>query len=145
MDEAIRYAQLLERTRPHLFDWPEALAYVLVVQNRLAEAKGYLSQVPADNYNRMVNEAAILSRTGKRDQVPGILLRMRELYGDAASYQYGQVHAQSGNIDEAFAALNRAWEIRDSGLLRLKTDPYLDPLRGDPRYAQLVRKLNFPA
>jgi hypothetical protein len=49
------------------------------------------------------------------------------------------------DIDRAFAALDRAWEIRDSGLLRLKGDPYMDPLRGDPRFAALMKKLDYPA
>jgi len=70
---------------------------------------------------------------------------MRQLYGDAASYQYAQVYAQAGDKDRAFAALDRALEIRDSGLLRVKTDPYIAPLRGDPRYSALLRKLNFPS
>jgi hypothetical protein len=50
-----------------------------------------------------------------------------------------------GDKDSAFEALNRAWEIRDSSLVNLKVDPYLDPLRGDPRYAALIEKLGLPA
>ena len=50
-----------------------------------------------------------------------------------------------GDKDRAFAALDRAWQIRDSGLLRLKGDPYMDPLRGDPRFAALMKKLDYPA
>jgi len=69
---------------------------------------------------------------------------MHQIYGDTASFQYGQVYAQINDKDRAFAALDRAWEIRDAGLLRLKTDPYIAPLRSDARYALLVRKLNFP-
>ena len=143
-DEATRFAQQLERTRPHLFDWPESLAYALIVQNRLSEAETYVRRSPPDHYNRLVNEAVILSRTGKAAQVPAIIARMRQLYADAASYQYGQVYAQTGDADRALAALNRGWEIRDAGLLRLKTDPYLDPVRSDPRFGQLLRKVNFP-
>ena len=48
-------------------------------------------------------------------------------------------------MDPAFEALDRAWQNLDAGLTALKTDPYLDPLRGDPRYAALLRKMNFPA
>jgi hypothetical protein len=50
-----------------------------------------------------------------------------------------------GDKDAAFEALNRAWEIRDSNLLGLKVDPYLDPLRGDSRYAALVKRLGLSA
>ena len=143
--EVVSFSQELERTRPHLFNWPEGVAYALILQNKLAEAERYQQMAPADSYNRMVNEAAILARTGKSDQVPATIAKMREVYGDTASFQYGQVYAQTGDKDRAFRALDRAWEIRDSGLLRLKTDPYIEPLRSDPRYAALLQKMNFPA
>jgi len=143
-DEAIRFSQNLERTKPHLFVWPEGVAYALIIQNRYEDAERYLQKAPQDNYNRLVNEAVIMTRTGRRQEVSAIVARMRELYGEAASYQYGQIYAQSGDTDLAFRALNRAWDIRDSGLLRLTTDPFIDPLRADPRYAALLGKLNFP-
>lgn len=144
-DEAISFSQDLERTRPHLFNWPEGVAWALIARNKLAEAEHYLQKAPADSYNRLVNEAVILARTGKREQVPAIIAQVRQLYGDAASYKYGQIFAQTGDKDRAFAALERAWEIRDSGLLKANFDPYLDPLRSDPRYRSLVNKMSFPA
>lgn len=34
---------------------------------------------------------------------------------------------------------------RDSGLINIRIDPSLDPLRGDPRFDAIVKKMNFPA
>lgn len=144
-NEAISFSQDLEGTRPHLFNWPDGVAWALIAQNKLAEAEPYLQKAPADSYDRLVNEAVILARTGKREQVPAIIAQVRQLYGDAASYQYGQIFAQTGDKDRAFAALERAWEIRDSGLLKANFDPYLDPLRSDPRYRSVVNKMSFPS
>ena len=143
--EAVSFSQSIERTKPYLFDWPDGVAYALIAQNKLAEAEAYQQKAPADNYNRLVNEAVILSRTGRRDGIPPIVAKLRQLYGDAASYQYGQLYAQLGDKERAFAALDRAWQIRDSGLLKIKIDPYMAPLRGDLRYRMLLEKLNFPA
>lgn len=64
--------------------------------------------------------------------------------GDAASYNYAQVYAQAGEKDRAFSALSTAFNVRDAGLTGLKTDPFLDPIRSDPRFAALIRKLRFP-
>ena len=144
-DEAIRFSVDLERRRPQLFNWPEGVAYALICEGKLNEAAAYQRKSPADSYNRLVNEAVILARTGRPNEVPAVVAKIRELYGDAASFQYGQVYAQLGDRDRAFAALNRAWEIRDAGMTRLKTDPYMDPLRGDPRFADLMHRMNFPA
>ena len=35
--------------------------------------------------------------------------------------------------------------IKDAGLSGIKMDPFVDPLRADPRFAVLLRKMNFPA
>lgn len=47
-------------------------------------------------------------------------------------------------IRMAGAWLDRAYAIHDAGLVRLPYDPALDPLRDDPRFAVLVRKMGFP-
>ena len=143
-EEAVTFSQELERTKPHLFNWPEGVAYAFILQNRLNDAVPYMHKADPDSYNRMVNQAVILARTGKRSQIAPIIERMHQLYGDAASYQYGQIYAQAGDKDRAFAALDRAWQIRDSGLLRIKSDEFMNPLRSDPRYPTLLKKLNFP-
>ncbi|HBB87991.1 MAG TPA: hypothetical protein DC047_10285 [Blastocatellia bacterium] len=49
-----------------------------------------------------------------------------------------------GEKDKAFAELNKAYEIRLSSLCWLKVEPQMDPLRSDPRYQELLRKMNFP-
>jgi len=49
-----------------------------------------------------------------------------------------------GHKDRAFRWLKTAYQERDQGLLSLKTDLLLDPLRSDPRFAELVRKIGLP-
>jgi tetratricopeptide (TPR) repeat protein len=45
--------------------------------------------------------------------------------------------------DRAFEQLERAYEIREPGLLFLKVAPWADPLRSDPRYGAFVEKLGL--
>jgi hypothetical protein len=70
---------------------------------------------------------------------------MRELFGDAASYNYTQVFAQAGEKDRAFASLGKAFEVKDPGVTGLRTDPFLDPIRGDPRFTAFMKSANFPS
>jgi tetratricopeptide (TPR) repeat protein len=61
------------------------------------------------------------------------------------AYQIALEHAYRGEIDEAFAWLDRAYEARDTGLAwLLRTDPMLANSKGDPRYVALLRKMKLP-
>ena len=74
-------------------------------------------------------------------------LRMREdefRTSNTTSYGVTIYAAALGEKDEAFAELNKAFENREFGLLLLKVDPRLDPLRDDPRFQALVKKVGFP-
>jgi hypothetical protein len=46
--------------------------------------------------------------------------------------------------NQAFQWLNRCYEERSQWLPWLKADPALDPLRSDPRYADLLRRMGLP-
>lgn len=60
------------------------------------------------------------------------------------AYQVAQVYAWRGEKDQAFAWLDRGLSLHDAGMVRLPYDPALDPLRDDPRFAALLRKMDFP-
>jgi hypothetical protein len=54
------------------------------------------------------------------------------------------VYAGLGEKDEAFKALNEAYDDRSHWLVWLKLDPRWDGLRADPRFAQLIRRIGLP-
>jgi len=54
------------------------------------------------------------------------------------------LYADLGDKDQAFQWLNTAYQERASELVGLKTDFKLDPIRSDPRFAELVRKVGLP-
>lgn len=53
-------------------------------------------------------------------------------------------YAALGEKDRAFQWLDKGFEHRDFFLTELKTDPYFDPLRSDPRFQQLLDRMKFP-
>jgi len=55
-----------------------------------------------------------------------------------------QCYTELGDKNDAFLWLNKAYESRDILLLQLKVDPIWAPVRSDPRYADLVRRIGFP-
>ncbi len=83
--------------------------------------------------------AILHHRLGDPDLAQEQLDRMVADYGNAASYQYGQIYSQWGEIDSALAWLETAFEIRDPGLLLAARDRMLDPLREEPRFIKLLQ------
>ncbi len=62
-------------------------------------------------------------------------------YGDAGLYQQAQVQAQRGVVPAALDVLEKAYVARDPGLLWIRNDPLLDPLRAEPRFGELLSRL----
>jgi serine/threonine protein kinase/tetratricopeptide (TPR) repeat protein len=86
-----------------------------------------------------------LAALGQRDEANEILRRLEEesrrqyLRGEIISTAYAAV----GDLDKAFACLERAYQERSAGLLYLKLDPGYEALRGDARYDDLVKRIGL--
>ena len=74
----------------------------------------------------------------------GIAVRLTQRKnGYVSAYSIAQLCAQAGDKDQAFHWLDTAYRERD-GLIDLKTDFMLDPIRSDPRFAELVKQVGLP-
>src|SRR5260370_387089 len=61
-----------------------------------------------------------------------------------ANYWMATVYAALGEKDAAFAELEKSYREHDWFFQRLRSDPFMDPLRDDPRFKDLVRRLSLP-
>src|SRR5215831_1847625 len=59
-------------------------------------------------------------------------------------YEVGVVHIWLGEKDEGIRLLEKGYEVRSACMPFTKIDPRLDPIRSDPRYTDLVKRLAFP-
>ena len=139
-EEAVRYSLKLKQESPELFKFAYLLAHALLMLGRTNEAA-----IAFREGQSIFGEALLAVRGGNRALALAKLAELRQREGDFSNFTYALIYAQAGDKEAAFAALDRAWEIRDSSLLDVKANPYLDPLRSDPRYAGLVKKVGFPA
>jgi len=64
--------------------------------------------------------------------------------GYSPACELAAFYTELGDKEEAFRWLNTAYQERDMSLLGLKTNFVFDPLRSDPRFAELVRKVGLP-
>jgi adenylate cyclase len=72
------------------------------------------------------------------------VLKEQRKTGYSSAYWIASSYAELGDKEHAFDWLNTAFQEHEEYLLGLKTDPSLDPIRSDPRFAELVRKVGLP-
>jgi TolB-like protein/Tfp pilus assembly protein PilF len=87
------------------------------------------------------------AKAGNRDAAQRILERLDELSKQryVTPYIVGRINLALGKRNEALGCLETAYQLRDSFMVFLKTDPLLDDLRSEPRFQELLRRMNFPA
>ena len=145
-----RYGRAIDASRA-LLRWSPGrsstlcrLGDCLMLTGKLDEAAAVYGKANVDYPARIVGEAILAARRGDRTGSDGAIARLRTLFGDNTDYRIAAILAQRGDKDEGVAALVRASKVEDPGVIALPTDPFIDPLRSDPRFKQLVKALNFP-
>jgi serine/threonine-protein kinase len=58
--------------------------------------------------------------------------------------QIATIYAALGEKDEALRWLEEGYRVRNGNMVLLKVWPAWDPLRSDPRFQDLLRRMNFP-
>lgn len=148
-DQTIEQLDKIAKEEPEfpVAHWGLGLAY---------EQKGMMEQALAafqkavELAPRGTNFLASLGRAyavmGKTQEARKILdeLVLRAKSKRISAYQIALVHVGLGEKDRAFEVLERAFQERSTLLTYLKMDPRLDPLRADPRFRELLRRMNFP-
>jgi len=90
--------------------------------------------------------AIVYANAGDKDQALAWMEKVKE----AAPRQHGSpmtiafIYTQLGETELAVASLEKAYQHRRPLLVYLKVDRRWDPLRDDPRFQDLVRRMNFP-
>jgi eukaryotic-like serine/threonine-protein kinase len=88
--------------------------------------------------------AVTYDKLARHADAEAVLAKLKASMGDDSPYQYAEIDAQWGNTPKALEWLESAWRLRDGGLIALKTDPLMDPLRKEPRFQAIERQLKFP-
>jgi serine/threonine protein kinase/Tfp pilus assembly protein PilF len=149
-----QYDRAIEQQRRTLELNPDSgMAYVhialaMFMQRRFAEGLVELDNAEA----RMKGSPTVMAlrgyayaRTGKRAEALEILRRTLASPPSpyATALDLPALYVGLGDPDRAFEALNRSCDVRQRLIQEVKVDPLFDPLRSDPRYAALLRRLNL--
>ena len=91
--------------------------------------------------------AAAYGRAGRKREAMPLLQQMiakgRQSTGE--SFKIALVYASMSERDSAFEWLEKAFAEHDTFLPWLNSDPDFEPLRGDPRFEALIRRIGIPS
>jgi len=101
-----------------------------------------LARTDPESARSMVALAEAYAGARRREDALRIL---EEIRGSAINpLDVASVYAALGEADAAFEWLEKAYERRSLELTQIHVDPGFDPLRSDPRFQELLRRLGFP-
>ncbi len=146
-EDALRDAQHLD---PSFHITELMLSDLFAVQGRFPEAVAAARRAVELTGEEMADAVATLgyalARAGDTTEARRILadLDRRAATGYVPDYAFVLLYLGLGDREKALTSLEHAYAERSAVLVTLRADPIFDPLRGDPRFEDLVARMRFP-
>lgn len=151
-DEALATNLEAKRLEPDKELPPFALGYLYGGKGMLSEAAAYFKSSAAlpgvdEKYSLplMFLAATYARMPEQRDEAWRILRRVEASNEYASPVLLSMVYLALGDRDKALEYLEKAYEQRDTFLRYVYTGYEFDDLRHDPRFQDLLRRMNLPA
>lgn len=143
-DQALAVAQTVKGLNINLPDWSFLLGNIYAAKGMYPEAIQAFERAGDGTY-ALGHLGNAYAREGKADEARQIISRLEQhvQQNGIGNYEIALVYTGLNDRDDAFHWLDEAYRAHDVGLVYLKVDPCLDPLRSDPRFADLLRRTGF--
>jgi serine/threonine-protein kinase len=84
---------------------------------------------------------------GRQTEAIEALANLRDIAKEryVSAYSFAMIHLGLGETEKAIEWLEKAFTERSGFLPFVQVEPMLDPLRGEPRFQDLLRRMNFPS
>jgi tetratricopeptide (TPR) repeat protein len=148
--EQSKLALDLDRTNAVAHEW---LGFTYLAVSKKKEAVAELEEAVHFSTDQNMRESVAWSRlgylygeTGQRKQAEAVLTKLRSMstLSHVPATDFALVYIGLGEKSLAFSWLNRAYEEHALELALMNADPRFDSLRSDPRFQELIRRMNFP-
>jgi tetratricopeptide (TPR) repeat protein len=118
------------------------LAIILADLGRDAEAL-VEAKLETSEWARLTGLAYVHYLGGRRAESDEALQKLEAMHATDSAYQIAALHSERGEPDAALAWMERAVSERDAGVAQMKCEPAFRPLRGDPRWRALLKKVGL--
>ena len=147
---AVQQAMKMAEIEPDFPASGHALGLALEQLGKCDEAIACLTKVSERTEAHQATIASLAhayARCGRTKDAQAIV---DELAGDAtkryvAPYLFAVIHAGLGEREKSLAWLERGYDLHDVWMVWLNRDPRFDLLRVEPRFQNLLRRMNFAA
>jgi tetratricopeptide (TPR) repeat protein len=142
--EALKKSLELEQNNPYAI---RLLADVYAMKGMYAEAiASYQEVIKLGEVGPGIQFylGAACAKAGERERALLILKRLETKKEYVSPGELAVLYVALGERERAFASLERAYAEHDSQLQFLGVDPSFDPLRSDPRFQDLMRRVGLP-
>jgi tetratricopeptide (TPR) repeat protein len=123
------------------------LARAYVANEMFAEAERLMKDLMVSESNQSLHWVLgyVYAKTGRVREAEGVIAKLNELSKKQHVDRYiiASLYAALGDKDKAFPELEKSLEDRDWGIQRIRMDPYINPLRDDPRYKDIIRRMGM--
>ena len=101
-------------------------------------------ETPKRGWQGMLCLAILYDRLHRHAEAESERAALQAEFGEGSSYQMAEIYAQWGDTSKALEWLETAYRLPDPGIVSLRVDAMMDPLRKETRFREIERELNFP-
>jgi pentatricopeptide repeat protein len=147
-DEAIRESRSALAADPENVGDLMDLGFSLIAVNRAAEAVPVMEKAVALSHGGPAAIGVLIrayAHSGRRSDALRVLdeLKRRRASGYVPPAAFVNAYLGLGDVNQAFYWLDQASNEKSNILQYVKTHPYFDPIRNDPRFAVLIRRIGL--
>jgi TolB-like protein/DNA-binding winged helix-turn-helix (wHTH) protein/tetratricopeptide (TPR) repeat protein len=147
-DEALRELRSVLAIQPDNANALTTIGFVLAANNHPRDAIPALEKVVSlSNHSPAATGVLIraYSLAGRRTDALRLLadLKKRRQAGYVPAAAFVNAYLGLGDYDQTFVWLERAYKEQSNILKFVKVHPYFDPIRSDPRFADLIRRVGL--
>jgi TolB-like protein/Tfp pilus assembly protein PilF len=141
-DETIAANEAALELNPKLGSAHAAIGQAYLMLGKIDEAE-MAYKAEKNSLFRLPGIAIIAQRLGDKTIARKSVETMIAEHGDNSLYQRAQVYAQWGDKAKAIEALKAAYSAGDAGVGAMNVDPLLDPVRQEPAFKDLLKRIGF--